>query len=76
MSNVPVLSNRKLEILRFAAIGKTDPEIALILGLSRLTIETYMAQLRQAFDVYTRTQLCVTALRLGLIAFDDAISGF
>lgn len=73
---ISTISPRKLEILRFAAIGKTDPEIAMILGLSRTTIETYMAQLRRALDVYSRTQLCVTAVRFGLIAFEDAISGF
>lgn len=67
------LSPRKLEVLRFAAMGKTDPEIAMILGLSRTTIETYMAQLRRALDVYTRTQLCVAALRLGFIGMDDAV---
>jgi DNA-binding CsgD family transcriptional regulator len=72
----PHLSPRKLEILQLAALGKTDPEISIILGLARSTIETYMTQLRQTFDVYSRTQLCVAALRFGLIAFDDAISGF
>jgi DNA-binding CsgD family transcriptional regulator len=72
----PQLSPRKLEILRLAAMGKTDPEIAIILGLARTTIETYMRQLRQGFDVYTRTQLCIVALRFGVLAFEDAMSGF
>lgn len=70
---MPSLSPRKLEILQCVAIGKSDPEIAMIYGLSRTTIETYMGQLRRAFGVGTRTQLCVTALRLGLVAFDDVI---
>lgn len=70
------LSPRKLEVVRLAAIGKSDREIAMILKLKRSTIETYMAQLRQAFDVYSRTQICLTAVRLGLIGFEDAMSGF
>ncbi|WP_206243573.1 helix-turn-helix transcriptional regulator [Novosphingobium terrae] len=73
---LPVISRRKIEILQRAALGETDPEIAMILGLSRSTIETYMTQLRQAFNVGTRTQLCVYALRAGLIGFEDILSGF
>lgn len=72
----PHLSDRKLEILQLAALGKTDPEIAIILGLKPSTVETYMAQLRQSFDVYSRSQLTAQALRFGLVAFEDAISGF
>lgn len=73
---MPNLSPRKREILQLAALGKTDIEIAMILGLKRSTVETYMAQLRQLFDVYSRTQLAILALRFGLIGFEDAMSGF
>ena len=72
----PQLSKRKLEILELAAIGKTDREIGMILGIKQSSVETYMYQMRQAFDVYSRTQLCNNALRLGMLAFEDAISGF
>lgn len=75
-AELPEISPRKLEILQLAATGRTDPEIAMLLDLRRSTIETYMTQLRQALDVGTRTQLCIHALRIGLIAFEDAISGF
>ena len=73
---IPGLSPRKLEVVRLAAIGKSDREISMILKLKQSTIETYMAQLRQAFDVYSRTQICLTAVRLGLIGLEDAMSGF
>ncbi|RQW36735.1 autoinducer binding domain-containing protein [Novosphingobium sp. LASN5T] len=73
---IPGLSPRKLEVVRLAAIGKSDREISMILNLKRSTIETYMAQLRQAFDVYSRTQICLMAVRLGLIGYEDAMSGF
>lgn len=72
----PHLSDRKLEVLQLAALGKTDREIAIILGLKPSTVETYMAQLRQSFDVYSRSQLTAQALRFGLVAYEDAISGF
>lgn len=69
----PKLSRRKLECLRYLACGKTDGEIATILSLSEPTIRTYMTMLRRDFDVVSRTQLAVDALRFGLISFDDAI---
>lgn len=68
-SELPMLSPRKLDVLHCAALGKSDPEIAMILGLSRATIETYMKQLRLALNACSRTQLCVIALRFGLITF-------
>lgn len=72
-NSIPLLSPRKLECLRFAAMGKTDSEIAIILGIKETTVRTYMLMLRQEFDVVSRTQLAVEALRLGLIGYDDAI---
>ena len=70
---MPRLSRRKLECLRYLSIGKTDGEIAAILGLSEATVRTYMTMLRRDFDVVSRAQLAVTALRFGFIGFDDAI---
>lgn len=71
--NVPHLSPRKLECLRWLSCGKTDGEIAIILGLKEPTIRTYMALLRQDFGVVSRCQLVAEALRFGLISYDDAI---
>jgi DNA-binding CsgD family transcriptional regulator len=73
---VPRLSRRKLECLRYLAIGKTDGEIATILGLSEATVRTYMTMLRRDFDVVCRAQLIAAALRFGLISFDDAMPSF
>ncbi|WP_296615398.1 LuxR family transcriptional regulator [Sphingomonas sp.] len=71
---VPLLSRRKLECLRYVAIGKTDAEIAIILGLKESTVRTYMAMLRKDFDVVSRSQLVAAALRFGFIGYDDAIA--
>jgi len=70
---LPRLSDRKLECLQLVAIGKTDPEIAMILGLKDSTVRSYMVQLRQDFGVFSRTQLATEALRFGLVGYDDAI---
>jgi len=73
---IPRLSNRKLECLRYVSCGKTDGEIATILGLSEPTIRTYMTLLRRDFDVVSRAQLTAAALRFGFISYDDAIPAF
>lgn len=70
---VPQLSRRKLECLRYLSCGKTDGEIATILGLSDHTVRTYMTLLRRDFDVVSRSQLTAEALRFGFIGYDDAI---
>ena len=70
---VPNISVRKLEVLRLLALGTTDAGIAAKLGIKPSTVDTYMKELRLAFDVHSRAQLIATALRYGLIAFEDSI---
>ncbi len=69
----PHLSRRELECLRLLAAGKTDWEIAAILGLSAETAHQYVKHARAVYDVVSRTQLVVHGLRDALISFDDAI---
>jgi LuxR family quorum-sensing system transcriptional regulator CciR len=69
----PHLSRRELQCLRLAAAGKTDPEIALILGISAETARQYAKRARSAYDVVTRTQLVVLGLRDDWISFDEAL---
>jgi len=69
----PRLSRRELECLRLVAAGKSDWEIARILGLSPETVRQYVKRARAAYDVVSRTQLVVHGLRDGWIGFDEAI---
>jgi len=73
LRHLPALSRRKLECLRLIAEGWSDKQIALALGLSPATVCTYVAMLRRDFDVVSRVQLAVEALRFALIGYDDAI---
>jgi len=73
LSPPPQLNRRELQCLRLAAAGKTDPEIALILGISPDTARQYMKRARAAYDVLTRTQLVVLGLRDDWISFDEAL---
>jgi len=68
----PHLSRRERECLRLVAIGKSDWEIARILGIGRETARHYVKRARAAYDVVTRTQLVVHGLRDGLISFEEA----
>lgn len=69
----PHLSRRELDCLRLVATGKTDWEIAHILGLSVETSHHYVKSARAAYDVVSRTQLVVHGLRDAWLSFDDAI---
>jgi LuxR family quorum-sensing system transcriptional regulator CciR len=69
----PHLSRRELQCLRLVALGKTDWEIARILGLSPHTAHQYVRRARAAYDTVSRTQLVVYGLRDAWISFDEAI---
>jgi LuxR family quorum-sensing system transcriptional regulator CciR len=69
----PHLSRRELQCLRLVALGKTDWEIAQILGLSPHTARQYVKCAREAYDTVSRTQLVAYGLRDSWISFEDAI---
>ena len=62
------LARRELEVLRLLASGKTNQEIAQILGLSALTVKTYVQRIIGKLGVSDRTQAAVRASELGLLA--------
>ena len=67
------LSPREIECLALVARGKTDWEIATILGVGLETVRTYVKHARRVYGVTSRTQLAVHGLRDAHISFDDAI---
>lgn len=69
----PRLSRREVQCLRLVALGKTDWEIARILGLSTETARQYVKRARAAYDAVSRTQLAVYGLRDAWISFEEAI---
>jgi LuxR family quorum-sensing system transcriptional regulator CciR len=70
---VPKLSRRERQCLRLVAAGKTDWEIAQILGISIETVHQYVKRARAAYDVVSRAQLVACGLRDALVSFDEAI---
>jgi DNA-binding CsgD family transcriptional regulator len=69
----PRLSRRERECLHLVAAGKTDWEIATILGIGPETARQYVKRARAAYDVVSRAQLVAHGLRDAWISFDDAI---
>ena len=66
------LTDRQLECVLLIARGKTDWEIANILGLKEDTVTEYVDDARCRYDVGRRTQLVVRALMDGQITLQDA----
>lgn len=62
------LSPRELTVLRWMKEGKTNWEIARILGLSERTVRFHVGGIFEKLDVTSRTQAVARALGTGLIA--------
>lgn len=61
---VPRLTDRELEILRWAAAGKTAWETSCILSISERTVKLHRTSIRQKLDAATTTQAIASALRM------------
>jgi DNA-binding CsgD family transcriptional regulator len=61
------------ECIYWIAHGKTDQDIADILGIGLETVRTYVKSAFRLFNVITRGQLVHEALRLGVIDFIPSI---
>lgn len=67
----PKLSPRQRECIVWVARGKTDGEIAEILGISRETVIDYLRIARDQYEVSCRASLTARALTDGAICFAD-----
>ena len=65
------LSEREMEILRLAAKGMSNQDIATQLYLSRRTVQAHLANIFRKMDVGSRTEAVLQALRKGWLVLDD-----
>jgi DNA-binding NarL/FixJ family response regulator len=65
------LTTRETEVLRCLALGRSNKEIAGILGVGEETIKTHVANVLAKLHVENRAQAIVQALKRGLIALDE-----
>lgn len=68
---VPPLSEREMEVLREAARGLPNKDIARRLNLSVRTIHTHLGNIFTKLAVGSRTEAVLLALRRGWIALED-----
>jgi DNA-binding NarL/FixJ family response regulator len=61
------LTPRELEILRLLAQGKSNPQIARELVISRLTAKTHVERIIRKLGVSDRTQAALRAIELGMV---------
>lgn len=67
----PTLTDRQRDCVLWMARGKSDWEIAKILGLSQETVIQHIKRARERYDVTKRSLLAVRALFDGHISFGD-----
>ena len=67
------LTDRQRDCVVWAARGKSDWEIAQILGISHETVIQHVKQARERYGVTKRTMLAVSALFDGTISFIDVL---
>ncbi len=62
LSSLP-LTRREAEILAYVTVGKTNPEIGIILGISSQTVSKHVRHILERLGVETRTAAAAYALR-------------
>lgn len=68
---VQLLSEREFAVLRLAARGLLNKEIAARLGLSVRTVHSHLANIFMKMHVGSRTEAVLLALRQGMISLQD-----
>lgn len=71
--SVPVLTDRQRDCVIWVARGKSDWEIAQILGVSPETVTMHLKQARERYGVQKRTLLAIHALFDGSFSFTDVL---
>jgi len=65
--NGTALTKREVECLRWAAVGKTNDEIGMILGLQRTTVRFHIRAASRKLDAVNRDQTLFKAAQLGYL---------
>lgn len=65
------ISERELEILKLAAKGMSNQDIADSVFVSRRTVQTHLANIFRKMDVSSRTEAVLRSIKTGLLSIDD-----
>ena len=64
----PVLTTRELEVLQLIVHGKSNKDIAVLLGVSANTVSVHRANIMQTLGMHNTAELVVYAIRNGLVS--------
>ncbi|MGH9664812.1 MAG: response regulator [Bryobacteraceae bacterium] len=64
----PALTARELEVLQLIVHGKSNKDIAVVLGLSANTVSVHRANIMQTLGIHNTAELVVYAIRNGLVS--------
>jgi LuxR family quorum-sensing system transcriptional regulator CciR len=67
------LTDRQRDVVLWAATGKSDKEIARLLGITEDTVGEHMRNVCQRYGVKRRTSVAISALFDGVIGFQDVL---
>jgi DNA-binding NarL/FixJ family response regulator len=67
-SEAPSLTTRELEVLQLIVHGKSNKDIALVLGVSPNTVSVHRANIMQTLGMHNTAELVVYAIRNGLVS--------
>jgi DNA-binding NarL/FixJ family response regulator len=67
------LSHREMQVLTYVVGGKSNKEIAGLLGISHQTVKNHVTSVLRKFGVEDRTQAVVYALKRGWVQLSDGI---
>lgn len=65
--NPEVLTARETDVLKLIAVGLSNKEIARDLGIGEKTVKTHVSNILSKFNVLSRTQAALMAVRMGLV---------
>ena len=65
--DVPVLTNRETEVLRFVATGQSNKEMAKLLGIAPRTVERHIENLRNKIRARNRAHMIAKAIAYGVL---------
>jgi len=76
VSHLPTLTDREIEVLRFAAKGRGNKEIAKELGLSVRTIQAHLGNIFNKLKVSSRIEAVLFGLKNGLLTLEDVVESY
>lgn len=74
LEEVPVLSEKEIECILWAARGKSSREIGRILNRSENTVNFHIKNVMRKLDTGSRTVAAMKAVSLGIIELEEAVS--